>query len=189
MGYSYSPNSGGRKFGKRSKQLAVAGVIILFVGTFYFMGNTLTSYATYNKNLEMQLNNTQGQLLQEQEMKEQCEASLSAAKDGLNTCNADKIFTSAKLESCQNNVVQLNRNVNELTNKSSNLSSSLDACKNSYSSTLESYRQLARNSVKAICCSFGDVQSGAARNWNITNNNIVCSGNYTINCTSGESNY
>lgn len=186
MGYSYSPQSKDERarafFDRRGKQLAVAAVIVFLVGAFYTTGNLITSYATYNKDLQEQLNSTQAALETEQQQKESCQALLESSNSDLNKCGNDLASTKGYLASCGADKDKLNSNIQ-------NLSASLDTCKSEKESINQSYKQLARNSVKAICCSFGDVQSAAIRNWNIINNSISCTGNYTVNCTDGETNY
>jgi hypothetical protein len=193
MGYSYSPSSRDERarafFSRKGKHLLVAAVIVFFIGTFYLVGNTLTGYVTYSKDLEQQLNSTNNELSALQVQKEACDADLQNANSdigglnsSLNTCTTNLFSSKLFLDSC-------NKDKEKLNEEKRNLSSSLDMCRAEKDTSAQSYRQLARNSVKAICCSFGDVQSATIRNWNITNNSIVCSGTYTINCTSGESNY
>ena len=191
MGYSYSPGSGERMhfFDKKGKHLAVAAAILLFIGTFYFVGNTLTGYITYSRNLEQELNETHNELIDLKSEYEACSTDLTDANSGIASLNSSLNSCSADMFSQKLAVTSCNTEKNSLIEEKKSLSSSLSSCRNEQTSSHESYRQLARNSVKAICCSFGDVQSSAIRNWNITNNSIVCTGNYTINCTSGESNY
>lgn len=186
MGYNYSPQSKDERartfFAKRGKHIAIAAVIVFLIGAFYATGNLITTYATYNKNLQEQLNSTQIALETEQQQKEVCEASLENTKSNLNTCSSDLASTKGSLASCGSDKEKLAGDTRSLT-------SSLNTCISEKESINQSYKHLARNSVKAICCSFGDVQSAATRNWNIINDSIVCSGNYTVNCTSGETNY
>jgi len=193
MGYSYAPKSGGegvRGFSaKRGKQLAIAAILVFFTGIFYFVGSTMTGYATYSKSLETQLNNTQDELTAVQEQKEICESvlenmrsSLGSLNSSLSTCGTDLASNRLSLDNC-------NKERASLESERNNLSTSFNSCRTENENSIQSYKQLARSSVRPICCSFGDVQSAAIRNWNIANNSIVCTGNYTINCTSGESNY
>ena len=193
MDYSYSSGSGDGNvrafFIKKARHIAVAAVVVFLIGSFYLVGKTITTYATYSKSLETELNDTQNALLQEQEQKEACESLLGTAQSSLGVCSSNLDSAKGSLNSCQNNVAQLSRDVNTLSNKSASLSRSLDACNAEKDTSSQSHKQLARNSVRAICCSFSDTQSSVVRNWNVVNNSIVCSGGYTINCTSGESNY
>ncbi len=194
MGYSYSPTSRDEAarafFGRRGKHLAIAAVIVFFIGVFFLIGNTVTTYATYNKALESQLNSTSQQLTETQSGLELCELNLENSNSdraglnaSINKCTTDLFSSMLFLDNC-------NKEKEKLENTTRRLDSQLSSCNSDKIASGEAYRQLARNSVKAICCSFGDVQSATTRNWNITiNNSIVCAGNYTINCTSGESNY
>ncbi|MBI4153707.1 hypothetical protein HY501_00060 [Candidatus Woesearchaeota archaeon] len=194
MGYSYSPASRDEQvrefFGRRGKHLAIAAVIVFFIGVFYFVGNTITGYATYSKSLEQQLNTSAQELSDTKEQHELCQLSLESSNNdraalnaSINKCSSDLFSNKLFLDSCY-------KEKEKLENTTKRLDSQLSSCNNDKIASGEAYKQLARSSVKAICCSFGDVQSATIRNWNITSNNsIVCSGNYTINCTSGESNY
>ena len=194
MGYSYSPTTRDEAtrafFGRRGKHLAIAAAIVFFIGIFYVVGNTVTSYATYNKALESQLNNTSQQLTETQSELELCELNLensnsdrTALNASISKCTTDLFSSKLFLDSCY-------KDKDKLENTTRKLDNQLSLCDSEKIASGEAYRQLARSSVKAICCSFGDVTSGTVRNWNITaNNSISCSGNYTINCTSGESNY
>ena len=190
MGYNYSPQSNeGLQFGKKGKHLAIAAVIILFAGIFYFVGNTMTGYATYSKSLETQLNNTQAELTAVQEKKDICESVLENMRSNLGSLNSSLSTCGSNLASNRLSLDNCNKERVRLENEGNNLSASLNSCRTENENSIQSYKQLARSSVRPICCSFGDVQSAAIRNWNITNGSIVCNGNYTINCTSGESNY
>lgn len=193
MGYTYSPHTRDERarifFGKRGKHLAIAAVVVFLVASFYLAGSALTSYATYSKNLEDQLNSTRNSLLAAEQKSDECSTTLDAtntalqnANNGLNSCNANIMYTNALLNSCYMDRSVMNATINNLT-------ASVNDCRTANDNNVQNYRQLARSSVKAICCSFGDLQSATIRNWNIVNNSITCAGNYTVNCTSGETNY
>lgn len=192
MGYRYTPYTKDERarsfFGKRGKNLAIVAVVVVLISVFYVTGNTLTGYATYSKNLERQLNNTKNALLISQEQKEVCKDLLESTSSELNSCKNDLTSAKDSLANCSNTTLQLSNTIQNLSSKINNLTQSLENCKKDNESVSEQYEQLAKNSAKPICCSFGDIQSGAIRNWNIMNNAIICSGNYTVNCTSGETN-
>ena len=193
MGYRYSPSSKdeqARSFlNKRGRQLAVSAVIIFLLTMFYFTGNALTGYITYSSDLESQLNNAKNALVVSEGQKDSCQTSLGNTKAELNACNNNIVSAKTDLEKCSTESSQFNKQVEILNGKLKDVSSSLDECKSQQASLYGFYDQLARSSIKPICCSFGDEQLAALRNWNIINNSIVCNGNYTVNCSSGESNY
>jgi uncharacterized phage infection (PIP) family protein YhgE len=86
-----------------------------------------------------------------------------------------------KLQDCQNNTQILQSSISSLQNISSSLQGQLTNC----NANMTTYQMVVQNSVRAVCCSFGDVQAGATKNWQIFSNNIICSGNNTVNCGTG----
>jgi len=186
MGYNYSPHSTDEKarqfFSKRGKHLAVTIVIIFLIAVFYATGIAMTSYATYSRNAEQLLNETKANLVILQAEKDVCLASLNYTDNDLKVCQGVLSSKATLLNTCDTEKTSLN---NSLTNTVS----SLNACKTEKDSAIQTSRQLVRNSVKAICCSYGDVQVGFVRNWDIFNDSITCTGIYTVNCGTGQTNY
>ncbi|HLC76683.1 MAG TPA: hypothetical protein VJH04_00610 [archaeon] len=186
MGYSFSPTSkdeAARSFiNKRGKQMVIAVAVAFLIGIFYFTGTTLTTYATYNKNLEQELTDTKGDLTASQLEADSCQQSLDASNSQLQTCTNDLSSSKSSLQSCTSEK-------NDLTDEVVAFKSAVEACEGKITSSSDSFKQLAKNSVRPICCSFGDMQNGATRNWDIVNNSISCSGSYTVNCATGETNY
>ena len=186
MGYSYSPHSTDEKarqfFSKRGKHLAIAIVIIFLLVVFYTTGLAMTTYATYSRNAEQQLNETKTNLAIVQAEKDVCLASLNATGNDLKRCESDLSLKTSLLNTCGIEKSSLNNNIVSTV-------SSLNTCKTEKDSAIQSSKQLVRNSVKAICCSYGDVQTGFVRNWNTVNDSITCTGSYTVNCSTGETNY
>jgi len=58
-----------------------------------------------------------------------------------------------------------------------------------YNKLLEDLKDVIRDSVRSRCCSYDDVWSGVTKNWDIVDNEITCSGNYTVRCDTGETDY
>ncbi|HLD38989.1 MAG TPA: hypothetical protein VJB05_01605, partial [archaeon] len=128
------------------------------------------------------LNETKANLVILQAEKDVCLASLNYTDNDLKVCQGVLSSKATLLNTCDTEKTSLN---NSLTNTVS----SLNACKTEKDSAIQTSRQLVRNSVKAICCSYGDVQVGFVRNWDIFNDSITCTGIYTVNCGTGQTNY
>lgn len=181
--YEYKPAGEGTK----KVALVIATVILAF--SIYSVGTTITSYITYSSSVESELNKTKADLAVYKAVTEECARDLSQKEQNLSVCESTLGSTYASLASC-------NQQAAALLSQSASLNASLSSClgestalKNTYGNLAESYNNLVRSSVKAICCSFGDIQSGGARSWNITSDRIVCSGLYSVNCTSGETTF
>ncbi|MFA4819986.1 MAG: hypothetical protein WC613_03440 [Candidatus Aenigmatarchaeota archaeon] len=186
MGYSYSPQSTDERarqfFSKRGKHLAIVIVVAFLFVVFYTTGIAMTTYATYSRTVEQQLNETRVNLANVQTEKNLCQASLENTSNDLKLCQTNVNSITALLDSCDKEKTLLYTNVNSLN-------SSLNNCKTEKAAAAQSFKQFIKNSVKAICCSYGDVQSGAARKWSMVNDSIICTGEYTVDCATGETNY
>ena len=71
-----------------------------------------------------------------------------------------------------------NNNLNEFAAK---LEQDYDKCNNKR----DIYKEIIANAVRDICCSFGDFRIGSTKNWDISDNSIICSGKNTIACANG----
>jgi len=172
---------------KRNISLLLLSVVLII--SFSFLSDRITGYVTYTSDLESVLNETIQQLNFESRAMAECDSNLDSTKTGLNICND-------KLGSSQSYLTTCEKERGDLKSYSDNLNSVYAKCdsertdlQSKYANSTESYKSVIRNSVRAICCSFGDTQSGAIRSWEILNNQIVCNGNYSVNCTSGATNY
>ena len=184
MSYSYSASDG--DFSSRRKQAIIVIAAALLITIFYFVNGTITTYATYSKNLQNDLESAKIALNEQQQKYDECQGSLIGASLDLSVCNSALNSTGSSLSSCNSEKSQLNSQVSQLNSQISSLNYNISSCQTNAENV---YKQLARNSAKPICCSFGDFQSGASRSWSLANNSITCSGTYTVNCTSGETNY
>lgn len=190
--YSYKPRSKNRLFdfaGKNSRNVGLFLLAVALISSFSLLSDRITGYVTYTSDLESTLNETLQQLNIESRLKAECIANLDSTKSGLNLCND-------KLTSSQSYLVTCEKDRGELKSYSDQLNSLFSACdveradmKTKLANETENFKSIVRNSVKAICCSFGDALSGAVRRWGIENSQIVCSGNFSVNCTAGNTNY
>lgn len=186
MGYNFSPKTTdekARSFLKgRGKQIVIAVVVLFLIGVFYFTGTTINTYATYNKNLEQDLQSAKDDLASAQVEIQTYKSSLETSNNQLQTCNTN-------LELSKTSLSSYIKEKSNLTDEVQVYRSAVETCESRIASSGDTFKQLTRNSVRPICCSYGDIQNGGTRNWDVVNNSIICSGNYTVNCTSGETNY
>jgi len=194
--YNYKPRYKNRSLGRvlelakeNSRTMGFLVLAIALIFSFSMLSNRITGYATYTSDLESSLNETLQQLNTESHLKAVCNANLDSTRADLTLCND-------KLSSSQNYLVSCEKDRNDLKSYSDQLNSLFSFCdveradlKTKYANETENYRVVVRNSVKAICCSFGDATTGTVRSWGIENNQIVCSGNFSVNCTNGDTNY
>lgn len=190
--YSYRPRSKNRVLDFTGKNSRNIGLLLLSIGlifSFSLLANRITGYVTYTSDLESTLNETVQQLNTESRLKAECTANLDSTKSSLGTCND-------KLTSSQNYLVTCEKERGDLKSYSTQINSVYSICdsersdlKIKYANETENYKSIVRNSVQAICCSFGDSSTGTIRSWGIQDNRIICSGNFTVNCTAGNTNY
>lgn len=172
----------------RTVSIAAVSVVMMFI--FYTVAQGVTGYATYTQVLENKLNETRGNLSVVQASYETCTAGLKNTQGSLETCNANVESGGQSLLKCQKDKDSLNSYSNELNDL-------LNICgtqKTNISAELEKierdYKRMVISSVRPICCSaFNVIKSGEIK-WDIDNNTITCgTGNYVVNCGSGDTNY
>ncbi len=174
---------------RNSRATTIVSILIILIFSFYLITSSVTGYITYTENLEAKLNETEKDLEITKASMEACSNNLADTRDDLNSCNAGLGQSQSQLSTCE-----IQRN--DLTEENSQLESDMAVCDseradylNMYETRLEAFNNLVRNSVKAICCSFNDIDSGTTKEWGIADNKIVCTGGYQVNCGTGETNY
>jgi len=174
--------AGGSSAGNK-KLLMVAWVIALVLIPIFYL--TVTGrVAVDEKNLELdqKLSNAAVQ-------NAACSSDLKACGDNLEKCNSELTATknslNAKLSSkevelaaVKTELSQISFNISYYETMLSQANSSVQQCQFAAKAVVVSY-------AKDVCCRPG---LDAAK-FGIVNNRITCSGNYNINCTSGQSDY
>lgn len=163
----------------------VAIVAIIVVAALLFVNSGITGYFSYTQALEKQVNSLQDDVSAVKGFLNSCSNDLTATNQSLAECGATAAAYKSNLAECV-----ANRDVDRQLIDAAN--ANLTQCRASeeqFKARLEisdsNYAQLAANSAKSACCSFGDAQSGTVRQWSVINNSISCTGNRTVNCTSG----
>ncbi len=171
MGANYEFNPAGRSYD--TKKIAVIGLAVLVLFVLYAVGSIVTGYSIYSSDLEKRLNHTSEELRIISAAREECGAELDKKSSLYQECSNTLENTAANLQQCETVL---------------NETKSCDDVRSDYSSLQDAYNNLVRNSVKALCCSFSDVEGGVVKNWHTENNKILCDGNFTVNCATGEIN-
>ncbi len=172
-----------------AKKAVIAAVVLILILSIYSLGTTITGYLSYSNSVESELNKTQAELTIYKFVSEECTRNLWLQEKNLSACEIALGLTNASMQAC-NQRNDLLINWSEYLNASlSSCMSELDIVRGAYGNITFKYSTLVRNSAREICCTFGDVQSQAARNWDIKNDQIVCSGSLLVNCSSGETTF
>lgn len=161
-----------------SKKIAV---FILFVGavfSLFTVSKTVTGLTTDLEQVEEGLESAQSSFNFVAQEREGCLDELDSARSSYNSCSTELGKSTTNLNLC-------NAAKEEAQKSYSACLQDKQATEIKLAAKSADYDELARNSVRGLCCSFSDFQSGAVRQWSISNNTIVCSGNFTVNCTSG----
>ena len=144
---------------------------------FYFIGNFVAS-----ESLNPKINELSRLNLLKDALVAKLNESLISAQNETSSIATQMSTVQNSLSNCQNNLQGVQGNITSLQNVSLNLQTTLTSCQGS----LLDVNSTLQNSVRAVCCSFGDVEAGVSKNWQIFSDRIVCSGNSTVNCGTGQ---
>ncbi len=163
---------------KNGKKISLLILLIGFGFTFFILSSKMTGLAV-GDNAAQNIERSQESvnfLIQERET---CFDDLGSARSSYNGCQSDLLLQGTKLDNCTQDLGAAENDL-EACNLGKNL------LETQLTKKIADYELLAKNSVTSICCSFSDYKSGAVKSWDISDNNILCSGSKTVNCTSGE---
>lgn len=192
--YSYTPDTLRSRIDKFAKNntrpVAIALVSVFLMAGFYNFSDEITGYLTYQSNLELQLNETRNMLSSAEAEKSSCISDLASANGDLDECRLTMSSSESSLSKCI-------KEKSGLTDVSNSLSASLETCEaenNDIEGKLkvktDSYDALVRNSARSVCCRTFDVIDGNVVKWDMKDSRVVCGdGRYSMNCTSGSTNY
>ncbi len=184
---------------KNTKNALIIAISAVLVFSFYLISSN-TGYIAYKKGLENELNMTKNNLSAVEGEKAQCLKDLFEKIGAYDNCNAVLGKKAASLTDCEIDRTGMKANISSISASLNTCISDKQSLNALYSNSSENFRELVKNSVASICCSFRDVQRGAVAGWSISNNTIVCEGNpndassmrlstYTVNCGSGITSY
>lgn len=205
MGFRYDYKPPGRRFSDLAKGIKIRKEAIVFVAAvililiFYAVSASITGFGTYKKTVERTLNDTRNALLGTQAELNECDSSLFNTISEIDSCNAKLKDSAANLVSCEDERTELQKYSDELNvfyttcrQERDDFRSKYEQASNDAAQKEEEFKNLVRNVVQGICCSFNDVQTGVSKNWDITTDkNIVCinDGAFTVNCGNGETDF
>jgi len=177
----------------KEKKVVVAAVLAVTIVLFYSLSVTATGFIT-TYTIEKKLNEKEQELNKTLVNLEQAQKSLSDAETGIMNSNKEKEAcqsslsgTNQQLSDCNDSISSVNKALSECTSAKTLCEADIASYKLNYEAATADYNSLASSSAAAICCSFSDFQSGTIRQWSIESNKLVCnSGNYTVNCKTGE---
>jgi hypothetical protein len=163
------------------KGILMIVLIIVALTVFSFVGG-MTGYMIYGGELESKVRKLEENLTFAQNRIDMCNKALSDVTNERDSCENNLSKTSSDLSVCGEERDELRGDYIKCLTEKDNVSSL-------YEKEKENYKELAGNSVQAICCSFSDLKSGMIKNWGIKENKIVCGeGEFTVNCATGETN-
>jgi len=174
---------------KRNLVLGIAATLFIIITIVAFVvGGQYTTETLKNKIKELQItlegNNLEIGRLQS-ELENKTEESIQKDKSILQ-CRNDLNHSEALLNECHNETAQLKSQLEDEKNKYEQLSGNLTTCNFKKQELLD----IVKSSVRAVCCSFGDILQGTQRSWDIVGNQIICGkGGYTVNCGTGTTDY
>lgn len=194
--YNYKPFSlRGRatKFiSSNSKQLFIALVVVFFLSFSYLMTNALTGYITYQESLEDELNKTKNILAEKENQLSSVTSANDACKTELQTKLSELGACNSKLSESESYLVSCETERDDLKEYSKEINSLLVTCEQErsdfstkYNEISAEYSSLVKNTAADVCCRPGIENS----NWGIVYSRVVCYGDFTVDCTSGETNY
>lgn len=166
----YKPAAG------RSNKIIVISLAAVLVLGIYAIGVSVTGYFSYSSGIESELNKTKEELGLYKAAGEECTRSLWSKEQNITACQGALSECGAKGSALNAQLLVLNVSLSSCLSESSGAKVALE-------NMTARYMSLARNSVKAICCSFGDVQSSAVKSWDVASDRIVCSGQFAVNCS------
>lgn len=174
---------------KRNLVLGIAAILVIIITIVAFVvGGQYTTETLKNKIKELQTtlegNNLEIGRLQSA-LENKTEESIQKEKSILQ-CRNDLNHSEARVNECYNETAQLNSQLEDEKNKSERLSGNLTTCNFMKQELLD----IVKSSVRAVCCSFGDILQGVQRSWDIVGNQIICGkGGYIVNCGTGTTDY
>ena len=145
-------------------------IIILFVfikGRYQITGSLINEINDFN----IENNNLKLEILNLTSILNSTEIEVIEIKEELSTFKGD-------LDSCKNRESQSLTQINQL-------GTDLSSC----NSEKKDFLNTVKKSVRAVCCSFNEIQEGKELNWSISGNEIICSGEFSVDCGNGNTDY
>lgn len=199
--YDYKP-PGRRKFKGRIEDqfkrfrkgnVITAVIIIVVIGIFAVGAFSITGFVTYTQDMEQELNETTIALDNTKVKLDECNTNLFNSLDKITDLENRLQDSSGLLIECEGVKADLNSYANELNALLTTCEGEKAEVEKNYQDSLDTIADLEntrdtviKKSARSVCCSFADVENSVIRNWTVVDNGVVCDGNHTINCGTGE---
>ncbi|MDD9952909.1 MAG: hypothetical protein OXR66_01070 [Candidatus Woesearchaeota archaeon] len=120
----------------------------------------------------------------EERLRTQCEDAIQAADARYETCAES---TATVQEQHDTAIATCESRITEVEQHNVEMKAELNTCQDHVDDTLD----IIKTAVRAVCCSFSDIQESRTRQWDKTGNQIICSqdGEFTMECGSGATDY
>jgi len=180
MGYEFQPKSGGIKNILSSTKLyaLIAVVIIVFSFSMFLSIQTITGLSTYGDNAATKTENMKNELNASIAAAQICSQNLERKAEQLGSCSNKFVSGQQKIASCESEKISVVEQKNIIN-------SQLVSCQGNaseFESLSKSFKSVIKDSVKNICCTPGN----EIINWDVRDDKIVCVGNKTLDCATGE---
>jgi hypothetical protein len=170
----------GREFVIKNRVKISLLILLLGFGfSFAAMNYKLTGMTVGNGDVEQNIVRSQESMNFLMQERETCFNDLNSARASYNGCQLDLVKEGNLFDECTaaKDIIETNYTVCQL---------SRDLLETQLTKKISDFDMLAKNSVTSICCSFSDFKAGTIKNWGIVDNNIQCTGDFKVNCTTGE---
>ena len=165
----------------RSKIIITAVIAVIFIFTVFFAASSLTAFVANTNGISLRMDEMENELNASIAARDICMANLGYKAQRLESCSNKYMATKSDFDSCK-------ANEDALVKQNSKIQSELSGCNSELAKNevvVNSFKNIVRDSVKLICCVPGIKTSS----WSVDMDKIICTGNYTINCDSGETSY
>jgi hypothetical protein len=175
------------KYG-RSISIALVSIFTLFM--FFNLSTNVTGFITYTESLQEELNETQIELAGAKASHQQCISSLDGRITELTECNSLLSGGESELAACKSEKTSLTIYTDELNEVLNVCTSERDIIQESLDTQETNYDELIRNSARPMCCSAFSILNGDSISWGLNDNKLKCgSGDFTVDCSTGETDY
>ncbi|MBI2971568.1 MAG: hypothetical protein HYY37_04100 [Candidatus Aenigmarchaeota archaeon] len=182
----------------KPRTLVVLAVVAASLYLLYTSAASITGFQLRASALEASLNETKGEFHRIAEEKSQCEGFLGTMNRSLAHYETGAALLGGALGECRNRTTALDKELVVCTaatataqDESKASHAALGACETANANLSERMQasgiyhlKIIKGAVRSVCCRPGI----AAVTWDI-GSEIICSGPYSMNCTSGETNY
>jgi flagellar basal body-associated protein FliL len=187
---------GGKKSVDKNKTVIIVLIVVaalLFIG----ISSSVSGYVAYRESVNKQLDSTVQELSTVTKEKEECNTNLFSSLEKETQCKSQLSSKDSQLNTCNNQKTTLEQQKTQSDALYSSCLAQKEDLDEKYTGVVEQleassseYDELAKNSVRSVCCSIGDILSGAVRYWEVSDNKIICAENgRNVNCGTGETDF